>query len=233
MNIEEFRVAFEAWHRAKYKTAHQTGQPTRDMHNGVRAEQYGPEEEQDRWEAWQACAAVTSKQFEADAKRSAMRLKELDLLFGRQLMVMRAAVIEMEHGDGHEAGMAWIFNQLFATSQFAPDEATDSDAYFEQEVKPINVGLAEVFAFFHPQYAGESETLKRPRNDACCGCVRSDHAGPCAEQSASKPAQQMPDKESICRAVVDICDRIPGSTAWNAAEFAYDEMVARLGGVKP
>lgn len=186
MNIEELRVGFEQWHRAKYKNKHQSGQPTRDKHNGVYAEQYGPEEQQDRWEAWQTSAEITSNQVEAEAKRSVMRLKELDLLFGRLLMVMRAAVIEMEHGGGHEAGMAWIFNQLFATGQFAPQDATDADAYFEKEMKPIDAGMAEIFAFFHPQYADESETLKCPRNDACCGCANSGHSGPCATQGAKQ-----------------------------------------------
>lgn len=71
---------------------------------------------------------------------------------------------------------------------------------------------------------------KPEENLACCRCASRFHDGPCAEQSASSPAQQMPDKESICRAVVDICDRIPGSTAWNAAEFAYDEIAGRLSG---
>lgn len=232
MNIEELRADFESWHRAKYKTKLQSGQPTRDMHNGVYAEQYGPEEQQERWEAWQASAEIASNQIEAEAKRSAMRLKELDLLFGRQLMIMRAAVIEMEHGDGHEGGMKWIFDQLFATSQFAPQDATNADAYFERAMKPIDAGLAEVFSYFHPQYTNESEAPAPTKNDACCGCVPSDHSGPCSVQSASRPAQQMPSKESICEAAVGLCNSIPGSTTWNAAEFAYDEMVARLAGVK-
>lgn len=134
------------------------------------------------WEAFQAGRDIAFAGVDASEKRSAMRLKELDLLFGRQLMVMRAAVIEMEHGDGHEAGMKWIFDGLFATGQFAPQDATNADEYFEEAMKPIEAGLAEVFAFFHPQYAGESETLKRPRNDACCGCVNAGHSGPCAVQ---------------------------------------------------
>lgn len=51
---EKMREDFEAWHRAKYQTKHQTGRPTRDMHNGVYDEKYGPDEQQDRWEIWQA-----------------------------------------------------------------------------------------------------------------------------------------------------------------------------------
>jgi len=51
------REAFEAWHRSKFETKHSTGQPTRDMHNGIYAEKYGPENQQQMWEAWQFRAA--------------------------------------------------------------------------------------------------------------------------------------------------------------------------------
>lgn len=54
MNVEAERAAFEAWHRSRFATKHSTGQPTRDMHNGVYAEDYGPENQQQMWEAWQA-----------------------------------------------------------------------------------------------------------------------------------------------------------------------------------
>lgn len=148
----------------------------------VHGDRFYAGETQRLWEAWNESAEIEKTKVDVETKRLAMRLKELDLLFGRQLMIMRAAVIEMEHGDGHEAGMKWIFDQLFATGQFAPGEATDADAYFEQEMKPIDAGLAEVFAYFHPQYAGESETQKSPKNDACCGCANSGHAGSCSAQ---------------------------------------------------
>ena len=51
------REAFEAWHRRKFATKHCTGQPTRDMHNGIYAEQYGPKCQQLMWEVWQAASA--------------------------------------------------------------------------------------------------------------------------------------------------------------------------------
>lgn len=58
------RAQFEAWHCEKFKTRWQTGAPTRDMHNGVHAEKYGPAEQQVRWEAWQAAwqAALAARQ---------------------------------------------------------------------------------------------------------------------------------------------------------------------------
>ncbi|MBH1391800.1 hypothetical protein I5U25_02565 [Stenotrophomonas maltophilia] len=56
------RDRFEAWHREKFKTRWQTGAPTRDMHNGVYADNYGPAEQQERWELWQAISAAISAQ---------------------------------------------------------------------------------------------------------------------------------------------------------------------------
>lgn len=53
MSREEFREGFEAWHCEQYKTKHCTGAPTRDMHSGVRAEDYGQKKQQAMWECWQ------------------------------------------------------------------------------------------------------------------------------------------------------------------------------------
>ena len=58
---EAERAAFEAWHRSKFATKHCTGQPTRDMHNGIYAEKYGPENQQLMWEAWRAAIAADRK----------------------------------------------------------------------------------------------------------------------------------------------------------------------------
>ncbi|MCJ1887380.1 hypothetical protein LNN38_21140 [Pseudomonas sp. LA21] len=52
------REAFEAWHCEKFKTKWTTGAPTRDKHNGVYDEDYGPKDQQLAWEAWQARAAL-------------------------------------------------------------------------------------------------------------------------------------------------------------------------------
>lgn len=84
-------------------------------------------------------------------KRSAMRIKELDLLFGRYLLGMRAAVIEQEHGQGAESAMQWIINGLAGPGEFAPDDATDAQAYFDREVVAIEAGMVEVLAFFDPR----------------------------------------------------------------------------------
>lgn len=86
-------------------------------------------------------------------KRSAMRIKELDLMFGRYLLGMQSAVIEQEHGKGAEEAMRWIFNGLAGPGVFAPDDATDAQAYFDREIVAIDAGMQEVLAFFDPKAA--------------------------------------------------------------------------------
>lgn len=58
---EAEREPFEAWHRRRFATKHMTGDPTRDMHSGVRASTYGPPNQQQMWEAWQARAALAAE----------------------------------------------------------------------------------------------------------------------------------------------------------------------------
>lgn len=86
-------------------------------------------------------------------KRSAMRIKELDLLFGRYLIGMRSAVIELDYGDGPEAAMRWIRNGLIGPGQLPPDDAFDAQAYFDREIVAIDAGMQEVLAFFDPKAA--------------------------------------------------------------------------------
>lgn len=76
------RAQFEAWHCEKFKTRWQTGAPTRDMHNGKYADNYGPAEQQERWELWQAAVvasqpgaqycAPTGKQQGCEVQRDAL-----------------------------------------------------------------------------------------------------------------------------------------------------------------
>lgn len=59
---ETEREPFEAWHRSRFATKHSTGQPTRDMHNGILDPEYGPPVQQQMWEAWQARAHLNKIQ---------------------------------------------------------------------------------------------------------------------------------------------------------------------------
>ncbi|MCK2122089.1 hypothetical protein [Pseudomonas sp. PNPG3] len=55
---EAERPGFEEWHRDRFKTKFSTGAPTRDMHGSVWAAVYGPPNQQQMWESWQARAAL-------------------------------------------------------------------------------------------------------------------------------------------------------------------------------
>ena len=61
MSKEEMREGFETWHCEQYKTKHTTGAPTRNMHNGVRAQDYGPKKQQALWECWQETGGDVAK----------------------------------------------------------------------------------------------------------------------------------------------------------------------------
>ncbi|MCY1428098.1 hypothetical protein D9M71_439710 [compost metagenome] len=73
MVVPDEREAFEAWHCSKFATEWQTGKPTRDMHNGKYDEEYGPEEQQIRWECWQARAHLNGKTVSEGLLREAKR----------------------------------------------------------------------------------------------------------------------------------------------------------------
>ncbi|WP_313397095.1 hypothetical protein [Stutzerimonas nitrititolerans] len=80
---------------------------------------------------------------ERDAAR--MRVKELDLLFGRYLLAMKAAVIDADQ-RGDEEGMRWIYNSLAGPGELPAEEEMDAQAFFDREIKPINDAMAELFA---------------------------------------------------------------------------------------
>ncbi|WP_416363946.1 hypothetical protein [Pseudomonas sp. NFX183] len=83
----------------------------------------------------------------AENELARMRIKELDLLFGRYLLAMRSALIEEEHGKGPAAAMAWIYNSLAGPGELPPEGETDSQAYFDREIVAVDNGMQEVMAF--------------------------------------------------------------------------------------
>jgi hypothetical protein len=83
----------------------------------------------------------------AENELARMRIKELDLLFGRYLLAMRSALIEEEHGKGPAAAMEWIYNSLAGPGELPPEGETDSQAYFDREIVAVDNGMQEVMAF--------------------------------------------------------------------------------------
>lgn len=84
------------------------------------------------------------------SENAAMRIKELDLLFGRYLLAMKAAVIDADQ-RGDEEGMRWIYNSLAGPGELPSEDETDAQAYFDREIKAVDAGMAEVFAYFDAQ----------------------------------------------------------------------------------
>ena len=90
----------------------------------------------------------------AERAAARMRVKELDLLFGRYLLAMKAAVIDADQ-RGDEEGMRWIYNSLAGPGELPPDDEVDAQAFFDREIKPINDGMAEVMAYHRAALQGE------------------------------------------------------------------------------
>ncbi|WP_369949478.1 hypothetical protein [Serratia marcescens] len=84
----------------------------------------------------------------ADNEYMRWRIKEIDLLFGQMLLTMQAAVIEIEHGEGPNAAMAWIVNKLAGPGEFAPDSEKDAQAYFNRESEKIDAEYSKCMDFF-------------------------------------------------------------------------------------
>ena len=62
--------------------------------------------------------------------------------------------------------------------------------------------------------------------DCACPCCVPLYAAPVSEAKAQGVV--MPERDAVIRKAVGMCNRIPGSTTWNAAEFAYDELADRI-----
>lgn len=75
-------------------------------------------------------------------------IKRIELHFEKMMLVMQAAVIEAEHGEGVKAGMDWIVNTLAGPGEFAPEEEKDAQAYFDREADIIDAEIGKCLDFF-------------------------------------------------------------------------------------
>lgn len=76
------------------------------------------------------------------------RFKELDRMFGKNLLVMQAAVIDWRTTGDAKNGMTWIFNTLLGPGEL-PDEAEkDAQAYFDRKCAPIDEELMALHKWF-------------------------------------------------------------------------------------
>jgi hypothetical protein len=96
--------------------------------------------------------SITALQVENEVAR--MRIKELDLLFGRYLLGMRAAVID-EEVNGQ--GMRWIYNALAGPGELPPEGEENAQAYFDREIVAVDNGMQEVMAFHEARCIGTGD----------------------------------------------------------------------------
>lgn len=85
------------------------------------------------------------------------RYQELDLLIGKNILVMQAAIIEWQGTGDAKNGLAWIYNTLFGPGEL-PDEAEkDAQAYFDRKYAPIDEKLMELHRWFWEQQEKEKQ----------------------------------------------------------------------------
>ncbi|HFN7937114.1 TPA: ead/Ea22-like family protein [Escherichia coli] len=83
------------------------------------------------------------------------RFKELDLLIGKNILVMQAAIIEWQATGDAKSGLAWIYNTLFGPGELPDESEKDAQAYFNRKYAPIDEKLMELHKWFWGQSEAE------------------------------------------------------------------------------
>ncbi|HCS8962758.1 phage EaA protein [Klebsiella pneumoniae] len=83
------------------------------------------------------------------------RYQQLDLLIGKNILVMQAAIIAWQATGDAKNGLAWIYNTLFGPGEL-PDEAEkDAQAYFDRKYNPLDEELMALHKWFWEQSEAE------------------------------------------------------------------------------
>ena len=83
------------------------------------------------------------------------RYKELDLLIGKNILVMQAAIIEWQVTGDAKSGLAWIYNTLFGPGELPDESEKDAQAYFNRKYAPIDEKLMALHKWFWEQSEAE------------------------------------------------------------------------------
>ncbi|ELQ3857811.1 ead/Ea22-like family protein [Salmonella enterica] len=83
------------------------------------------------------------------------RYKELDLLIGKNILVMQAAIIEWQSTGDAKSGLVWIYNTLFGPGELPDESEKDAQAYFNRKYAPIDEKLMELHKWFWEQSEAE------------------------------------------------------------------------------
>lgn len=94
-------------------------------------------------------------ELEAQNEYIRKRYQQLDLLIGKNILVMQAAIIEWQATGDAKNGLAWIYNTLFGPGEL-PDEAEkDAQAYFDRKYAPLDEELMALHKWFWGQSEAE------------------------------------------------------------------------------
>lgn len=93
--------------------------------------------------------AERNAQLVTDNEYIRKRFKELDLMFGKNILVMQAAIIEWRTTGDAKNGMEWIFNTLFGPGELPSEDEKDAQAYFDREYAPIDAELMALHQWFY------------------------------------------------------------------------------------
>ena len=83
------------------------------------------------------------------------RFKEVDLLFGKNLLVMQAAIIEWQGTGDARKGLAWIYNTLCGPGELPDESEKDAQAYFDRKYAPLDEELMAIHRWFWEQSEAE------------------------------------------------------------------------------
>lgn len=100
-------------------------------------------------------AQQRNAELEAQNEYILKRYQQLDLLIGKNILVMQAAIIEWQATGDAKNGLAWIYNTLFGPGEL-PDEAEkDAQAYFDRKYAPLDEELMALHKWFWEQSEAE------------------------------------------------------------------------------
>lgn len=94
-------------------------------------------------------------ELESDNAYIKNRHKELDLLIGKNILVMQAAIIEWQGTGDARKGLAWIYNTLFGPGELPDESEKDAQAYFDRKYGPLDEELMALHRWFWEQSEAE------------------------------------------------------------------------------
>lgn len=94
-------------------------------------------------------------ELEAQNEYIRKRFHEADLMFGKNLLVMQAAIVEWQSTGDAKKGLAWIYNTLFGPGELPDEKEKDAQAYFDRKYAPLDEELMALHKWFWEQSEAE------------------------------------------------------------------------------